>query len=114
MKTNAATARNTAARGGVRLLLGVLGAGFVALGTATAQDGELPAGPNRELVAHECGACHDLEMVIAAAGASRQAWTDTVDEMVRYGARIDPEDRPKIVEYLSSVLGAATQKPAVR
>jgi hypothetical protein len=114
MKANAATAGNSAVQGGVRLLFGVLGAGFVALGTATAQEGELPAGPNRELVAHECGACHDLEMVIAAAGASRQAWTDTVDEMVRYGARIDPEDRPKIVEYLSSVLGPATQKPAVR
>jgi hypothetical protein len=37
-----------------------------------------------------------------------------VDEMVRYGARIDPEDRPKIVEYLSSVLGAVPQKPTVR
>jgi mono/diheme cytochrome c family protein len=114
MKTNAETAGNTAVESGIRLLVGALGAGFVALGTATAQQGELPAGPNRELVAHECGACHDLEMVIAAAGASRQAWTETVDEMVRYGARIDPDDRPKIVEYLSSVLGAATQKPTVR
>jgi mono/diheme cytochrome c family protein len=114
MKSNAASAGNTAVQGGVRLLFGALGAGFVALGAATAQQGELPAGPNRELVAHECGACHDLEMVIAGAGATRQAWSDTVDEMVRYGARIDPEDRQKVVEYLSSALGPATQKPTVR
>jgi hypothetical protein len=114
MKTNAATAGDTAVQGGVRLLFGVLGAGFVALGAAMAQQGELPAGPNRELVAHECGACHDLEMVIAGAGASRQAWSDTVDEMISYGARIDAENRQKIVEYLSGVLGPATQKPTVR
>jgi hypothetical protein len=109
MKTNAVTARKSAV-----LLFGVIGAGFVALDTAGAQQGELPAGPDRELVAHECAACHDLEMVIAAAGASRQAWTDTVDEMVRYGARIDPQDRPRIVEYLSSVLGPTAKKPTAR
>ncbi len=114
MKTNAATAGKAAVQGGVRLLFGALGAGFVTLGAALAQQGELPAGPNRELVAHECAACHDLEMVIAGAGGTRQAWSDTVDEMIGYGARIDPEERQKIVEYLSSALGPAAQKPTVR
>ena len=97
-----------------RLMFSVLGAGSVVLGTAAAQQGELPAGPDRDVVSHECGACHDLEMVLAAAGASRQAWNDTIDEMVRYGARIDPEDRPKILDYLSGVLGPGARKPAAR
>jgi hypothetical protein len=97
---------------GTKLIFGVLGAGFVALGTATAQQNELPAGPNRDVVSRECGGCHDLEMVVAAAGASRQAWNDTTDEMIRYGARIDPEDRPKILDYLSSALGPSVRKPA--
>jgi hypothetical protein len=97
-----------------RLMFSGLGAGFVALGTAAAQQAELPAGPDRDVVSHECGACHDLEMVVAAAGASRQAWNDTIDEMVRYGARIDPEDRPKILDYLSSFLGPTARKPTAR
>jgi hypothetical protein len=96
------------------MVSGVLGAGFVALGTATAQSVELPAGPNREIVSHECAACHDLDMVVAAAGASRQAWSDTIDEMIRYGARIDPEDRSKILDYLASSLGSAARMPAAR
>jgi len=99
---------------GARLIFGVLSAGFVALGTAAAQQAELPAGPNRDVVSRECGGCHDLEMVVAAAGASRQAWNDTIDEMIRYGARIDPEDRPKILDYLSSILGPSARNPAAR
>ena|ERR1700722_5238733 len=106
--------RITAVRSGAGLIFGVLGAGFVALGTATAQPAELPAGSDRDLVARECGACHDLEMVVAAAGATRQAWDDTIDEMIRYGARIDLEDRPKILDYLASFLGPSARKPAVR
>jgi hypothetical protein len=106
--------RITAVRSGTRLILGLLGAGFVALGTATAQPAELPAGPNRDVVARECGACHDLEMVVAAAGASRQAWSDTIDEMISYGARIDPQDRPRILDYLSSFLGPIAPKPPAR
>jgi hypothetical protein len=53
-------------------------------------------------------------MVVAAAGASRQAWNDTIDEMIRYGARIDPEDRPKILDYLSSFLGPTARRPTAR
>jgi hypothetical protein len=103
--------RIAAVPSGTKLIFGVLGAGLVALGTATAQQAELPAGPNRDVVSHECGACHDLEMVVAAVGASRQAWNDTIDEMIRYGARIDPEDRPKILDYLSSSLGPTARNP---
>ena len=106
--------RITAVQSGAMLVFGTLGAGLVALGTATAQPAELPAGPGRDVVSHECGACHDLEMVVAGAGASRQAWNDTIDEMISYGARIDPEDRSKILDYLSSVLGPTARKPTAR
>jgi hypothetical protein len=87
-------------------LIGALGAGFVTLGAAAAQQIELPAGPNRDLVSHECQACHDLGMVVAAAGLSREGWNSTIDEMISYGMRVDSEERAKILEYLARFLGS--------
>jgi hypothetical protein len=97
------------------LLFGVLGASFMNLGTAAAQQIELPAGPNRDVVSHECQACHDLGMVVAAAGMSREGWSATIDEMISYGMRVEPADREKILDYLSSFLGSlSAPKPGAR
>jgi hypothetical protein len=97
-----------------RLITGILSAGFLTLATARAQQVELPAGANRDLVAHECAACHDLDMVVAGAGASREVWKATINEMISYGALIDPEDQAKILDYLASALGPNTRKPTNR
>jgi hypothetical protein len=95
-----------------KLLLGAISA---SLGTAGAQQIELPAGPNREVVSHECQACHDLDMVVAAAGLSREGWNSTIDEMISYGMHVDPQDRAKILDYLSSFLGSpSAPNPAPR
>ena len=88
-----------------RLLFCTLGVTLVAIGEAGAQRNELPAGPNRDLVSRECQACHDLSMVFAATGLNRQGWDATIEEMVSYGMRTNPEDRAKILDYLSSFLG---------
>jgi hypothetical protein len=87
------------------LLFCILGITFVTIGDARAQRNELPAGPNRDLVFRECQACHDLSMVFAATGLNRDGWDATIEEMVSYGMRTNPEDRAKILEYLSSFLG---------
>ena len=98
-----------------RLLFGVFGASVLVLGTAGAQQIELPAGPNRDVVSHECQACHDLGMVIAAAGQSREGWNSTIDEMISYGMRVDPDDRAKILDFLSNFLGSkSAPNPAAR
>jgi hypothetical protein len=91
-----------------RLLSCILGVTLVAIGEAGAQRGELPAGPNRDLVSRECQACHDLSMVFAATGLSREGWDATIEEMVSYGMRTNLEDRAKILDYLSSFLGTAS------
>jgi cytochrome c5 len=96
-----------------RLLLGVLGATLVTIGAATAQPLELPAGPNRDLVSRRCQACHDLAMLFAAAGLNRQGWDSTIDEMTSFGMEVTPEDRAKILDYLSDFLGSpAAPSPA--
>jgi mono/diheme cytochrome c family protein len=76
------------------LMLGMSGAGAV----------DLPPGPNRELVLHECQACHGLEM-IADSSETREVWNNLLDAMTSYGLRISPQDRDKILDYLSTALG---------
>jgi hypothetical protein len=82
-----------------------------ALLSAGAGAAELPAGPNRDVVARTCGACHDLEMVYGAAGQTREGWNDTIEEMTGYGLRVSPAERAQILEYLTSFLGPEAHKP---
>ena len=89
-----------------RLLFGALSISVAMLSAAAAQRADLPAGPNRDLVSRACQACHDLSMVVAATGLTREGWNATIEEMISYGMRVDREDREKILEYLSSYLGS--------
>ncbi len=90
-------------RGG-RLSFDIFGAGLLVLGSGVAGAAELPPGPNRELVAHTCTACHDLDMV-AASNETREVWNTLLDSMTSYGLKVTPEDRAKILEYLVTALG---------
>ena len=67
------------------LLLVGLGASVLAAVTAGAQRLELPAGPDRDLVSRTCQTCHDLSMVLAATGLTRDGWDAAIDEMITYG-----------------------------
>ena len=91
---------------GGRLLFGALSISVAMLGAAAAQLRDLPPGPNRDLVSRACQACHDLAMVVAATGLTREGWDATNEEMISYGMRVDKEDRAKILDYLSNNLGS--------
>jgi hypothetical protein len=93
---------------GTRLFFGILGATVAMLAAASAQRLELPAGPNREVVSRECQACHDLSMVIASTGMTRDGWNGIIDEMISYGMSVSAEDRAKILDYLSGYLGSSS------
>jgi hypothetical protein len=88
---------------GARLSSAALAAVFFML-VAAAQAAELPPGPNRELVARECQACHNLDAVVAS-NETRETWNILLDSMTSYGLRVSPEDRAKIVDYLATALG---------
>jgi hypothetical protein len=94
---------------GMRLITGVVGASLATFGASGA---ELPAGPSRDLVARECQACHDLEMVLGAAGASREDWKGAIEEMSTYGMKVTPEEQAKILDYLATYLGPASKANA--
>jgi len=99
---------------GMRLLAGVLGATLMDATFLASSAGatELPAGPNRDVVARECQACHDLDNVLGAAGASRDDWNGALDEMTSYGMKVTPGDRAKILEYLATYLGPGSKPNA--
>ena len=88
---------------GARLSSRALGAVFFMLGAA-AQAAELPPGPNRELVARACQACHNLDAVVAS-NETRETWNTLLDSMTSYGLRVSPEDRAQILDYLATALG---------
>ena len=79
----------------VQLLFGVLGAALAAFAAYSADGAELPDGPNRALVAAQCGACHDLQPLFdaAAAGVNRDDWNAAIDEMTSYGLKVTPDQR---------------------
>jgi hypothetical protein len=88
------------------LLFGLLGFVLATVGTASAQQRNLPDGPNRDFVSRTCQGCHDLAMVLAAAGLTREGWDATIEEMVSYGMRVSPEERARLLDYLATYLSA--------
>jgi hypothetical protein len=90
------------------LLLVGFGLTVLAAPIAGAQGLELPAGPDRDLVSRACQACHDLGMVLAATGMTRDGWSAAIDEMITYGMRVEPDERTRMLDYLSSRLGPSS------
>ena len=89
------------------LIAGAVAGGLLALtvGAASAQDQELPPGPNRALVYGKCRTCHDLQYLKESAGIPRSAWNDMLDSMKQYGLELPKDERAKILEYLGTYLG---------
>jgi hypothetical protein len=83
----------------------IFGIMLALMGPSLAQRIELPAGPNRDIVSRECQACHDLGMVVASAGLTREGWSSILAEMTAYGLNVTPDDQGKILDYLSTSLG---------
>jgi hypothetical protein len=79
-----------------RLLMGVIGAIFIAFCGRLDAQVPLPDGPNRDVVARACGSCHDLEMV-AINGRNQENWSGTIDEMTGYGMRLSPAERALVL-----------------
>ncbi len=91
-----------------KVMFGMIGASLLCVGAGAV---ELPAGPNKDMVARACGSCHDLDMVFDAAGQTREGWNGTIEEMAGYGLKISPDERAQILEYLVSFLGPEAKRP---
>lgn len=75
----------------------------------------LPDGPGRSATERVCNSCHGPTKILRKR-ASRQRWTDIVDEMIRRGAEGTDEEYAEIIDYLAknfpeSSTAAAPQIP---
>ncbi|MGH6728357.1 MAG: c-type cytochrome [Pseudolabrys sp.] len=91
------------------LIAGAVGFLLFAGGVSAAQD--LPPGPGRDLVYGQCRTCHDLQYLVESAGVPRSTWNDLLDSMAKYGMRITPDQRAKILDYLATYLGPNPPPP---
>ena len=84
--------------------LSFISAAIIALVAPAAAEIALPNGPNRDLVAQICSACHDVGMLVTTGGRSRAGWNGTIDDMVQNGLSISPEERATVLDYLATYL----------
>jgi mono/diheme cytochrome c family protein len=92
------------------LIAGAVGFLLFAGSMSAAQD--LPPGPGRDLVYGQCRTCHDLQYLVESAGVPRATWNDLLDSMAKYGMRITPDQRAKILDYVATYLGPNPPKAA--
>jgi mono/diheme cytochrome c family protein len=87
-------------------LVGVV-AVVLSVETAAAQqdDARMPQGPNRELVIKTCIGCHALSNLYSTVGRTRDGWTRVLEDMTRYGLKVTPEERGRILDYLTANMG---------
>jgi Quinohemoprotein amine dehydrogenase A, alpha subunit, haem binding len=90
----------------------------VMLGTASAAKtpasaappAAFPVGPNSALVQKTCTTCHVPARVTAQRRTAGQ-WSQIVDQMVAYGAKVSEDDHDKIVAYLTARFGPIARAP---
>ncbi|MEO8315023.1 MAG: hypothetical protein ABI645_09535 [Pseudomonadota bacterium] len=70
-----------------------------------------PPAPGQELLAKYCTACHSLERV-QRSGGTVAGWDDRIRRMLRWGAKIPPEQVPGVATYLASILPPRPRPPA--
>ena len=68
---------------------------------------DLNEGPDRIKVETNCMICHSTDYIPMQPMLSKPQWTGIVDKMIKtYGAPVSPEDREKIINYLSAAYGS--------
>jgi hypothetical protein len=65
---------------------------------------DLPAGPMQAKATTACTECHESRIIVQQR-LSKPAWAKEVDKMMKWGAVVDPQDRDKLIDYLSENFG---------
>ena len=76
----------------------------VQMAAAQQIDPRMPEGPNREFVSKVCSECHALSNLYSTVGRTREGWTRVLEDMKRYGLKVTPEERTRILDYLSAAM----------
>ena len=100
----------SAKRLGAILAIGALSVS-IPLGGASAQSGELPDGPGKDLTAENCTICHGPEL-ITMQRRSPAEWEEVVNRMMANGAMMPPDQYDQVLAYLGTYLGKETASKA--
>jgi mono/diheme cytochrome c family protein len=73
---------------------------------AAASDGEFVEAPEKAVVQKSCTGCHVAGQVTSQRKSADQ-WTETVEKMISYGAKVSDAEFATIVSYLSKHYGTA-------
>jgi competence protein ComEA len=83
---------------------------FSLLLVSSAPAQNLPDGPGKDVFMKVCSACHGLDLATDQK-KTKEAWKETVDKMVGYGAEATKEQLDAIVNYLATNFGAPSDAP---
>jgi hypothetical protein len=86
-------------RHGALLIVALLASGATTLPKAGTQFHSLPAGQGRAQVEAACYRCHSADL-IAQQRLTEKQWTAAIEKMMRWGAVVKDDDKPKMIAYL--------------
>ncbi len=69
----------------------------------------LPAGAGKNLALASCSVCHSTEM-LRQQRLSRSQWTAELNKMIGWGARVAPQDKAVLLDYLAKRFGPANSR----
>lgn len=75
-----------------------------AQGPAAPADGGFIEAPEKAMVERVCTGCHVAGQVTSQK-RSADAWSETVEKMISYGAAVSDEEFPSVVSYLAKYYG---------
>jgi competence protein ComEA len=70
----------------------------------------LPDGPGKDVMVRNCGVCHEARRA-ASVRLTRDGWSDLIGDMVRRGAKANPEEQAQILDYLSTYFLGEAPRP---
>lgn len=80
----------------------VIGASLIASGISLAQNNQIRDKASM-IIEEQCSRCHSTEKINQEKGKyDVKEWEETVDRMIKKGAKIDLEQKKLIIDYLSS------------
>lgn len=83
---------------------------FLSSSMSQAEQSALPDGPGKDLVKSKCTACHGLAFILEG-GYSAAQWHKVVEDMVKVGLQMTPEERKTITTYLTTKLAKGPPAP---
>jgi mono/diheme cytochrome c family protein len=79
--------------------------GVIAFGAGRQAQPDLADGAGKAILQNNCASCHGLDQITKNEGLGQDGWKRIIDQMTQYGADINNDQAPVLVEYLAANFG---------